>query len=137
MEETMTIDERYKYLRKMQRCYRKASRTERSIFLDEMEVITGLHRKSLIRLVKGTLTWKKRHRQRGRTYGPKVDDALRVIIKSFDYICAERLQPNLVWIATRVALRLLSSRALSSTQVQKLYHADRTTYLNKFTNKHR
>lgn len=103
MEEKMTIDERYKYLRKMQRRYREASKTERSDFLDEMEAVTGLHRKSLIRLMKGTITRKKRHKQRGRTYGPKVDDALRVIIKSFDYICAERLQPNLVWMSEHLA----------------------------------
>ncbi len=42
--------------------------------------------------MKGSLTRK----QRGRTYGPKVDDALRVIAESFHYVCAERLVPNLV-----------------------------------------
>ena len=36
MEEQMTIDERYKYLRKMQARYRKASRSEKSTLLDEM-----------------------------------------------------------------------------------------------------
>ena len=103
MEDKMTIDERYKYLRKMQKRYREASRSERSILLGEMETVTGLHRKSLIRLMKGVLTQKKRCKQRGRTYGPRVDDALRVIIKSFDYICAERLQPNLVWMSKHLA----------------------------------
>lgn len=103
MEEKMTIDERYKYLRKMQKRYRKLSRSERGILLDEMEIVTGLHRKSLIRLMGSTLTRKKRQKQRGCTYGPRVDDALRVIIKSFDYICAERLQPNLVWMSKHLA----------------------------------
>jgi hypothetical protein len=28
-----------------------------------------------------------------------VDDALRVIDESFDYICPDRLTPNLVWMA--------------------------------------
>jgi len=46
-EETMTIDERYKYLRCMKRRYRKANRKERSRLLDEMEAVAGLHRKSL------------------------------------------------------------------------------------------
>ena len=40
---------------------------------------------------------------RGRTYGPEVDDALRVISESLDYICADRLTPNLVWMATHLA----------------------------------
>ena len=31
-----------------------------------------------------------------------VDDALRVIAESMDYICAERLTPNLVWLASSV-----------------------------------
>ena len=62
-----------------------------------MEAITGLHRKSLIRLMSGSLQRKRRLKQRGRTYGREVDDALRVISDSFDHICAERLQQNLVW----------------------------------------
>jgi hypothetical protein len=32
-----------------------------------------------------------------------VEDALRVIHPSFDYICAERLTPNLVWMAQQLA----------------------------------
>ncbi|NLE43218.1 MAG: transposase family protein, partial [Chloroflexi bacterium] len=46
---------------------------------------------------------KPRRRQRGRTYGPELDDALRVIDESFDYICAERLTPNLVWMTQHLA----------------------------------
>jgi hypothetical protein len=44
-----------------------------------------------------------RGRQRSRSYGPEVDDALRVIVESTDYICAERLTPNLVWLAKHLA----------------------------------
>lgn len=99
LKETMTINERYKYLRVMQKRYRKSDKEKRGALLDEMETATGLHRKSLIRLLKGNLTRKKRKKQRERTYGPQVDDALRVILKSFDSICAERIQPNLVWMA--------------------------------------
>jgi len=32
-------------------------------------------------------------------YAPEVDDAVRVIARSLDYPCAERLKPNLVWLA--------------------------------------
>ena len=103
IEDKMTIDERRKYLRKMQERYLQASRKERGQLLDEMEAVTELHRKSLIRLMKGSLARQPRRRQRSRSYGPEVDDALRVIAESTDYICAERLTPNLVWLATHLA----------------------------------
>ena len=76
---------------------------ERGRLLDEMEAVTRLHRKSLIRLMWGSLGRKVRHKQRGRTYGPEVDHPLRVISESHDYICAERLQPTLVGMATHLA----------------------------------
>lgn len=41
-------------------------------------------------------------RQRGCTCGAEVDDALRVIAESCDYICAERLHPNLVAMAQQL-----------------------------------
>ena len=103
IEDKMTIDERRKYLRKMQERYYQADRKERGRLLDEMERVTELHRKSLIRLMKGSLQRKPRRRQRGRTYGPEVDDALRVLTESTDYICAERLTPNLPWLAKHLA----------------------------------
>jgi hypothetical protein len=99
----MTIDERLKYLRTMKKRYVKATRQEQARLLDEMEAVTELHRKSLIRLLNGSLVRQPRPKQRGRTYGSEVDDALRVISESFDYICAERLTPNLVWMAQHLA----------------------------------
>ena len=51
IEDRMTIDERRKYLKKMQERYLEADRPGRGHLLDEMETITGLHRKSLIRLM--------------------------------------------------------------------------------------
>jgi hypothetical protein len=103
IEDRMTVDERRKYLRKMQKRYRKADRKERGRLLDEMAIVTELHRKSLIRLMKGSLARQPRGRQRSRSYGPEVEDALRVIVESTDYICAERLTPNLVWLAKHLA----------------------------------
>jgi hypothetical protein len=102
-DDEMTIDERFKYLRKMKKRYINAGRKERGHLLNEMEAITGLHRKSLIRLINGNLKRRPRRRQRGRTYGPEVDDALRVIAESMDFICAERLTPNLTWLAKCLA----------------------------------
>ena len=67
-EEHMTIDERYKYLRMMQKRYQEAGRKERGELLAEMEVITQLHRKSLIRLMNGLVIRKRRKKQRGQEY---------------------------------------------------------------------
>jgi len=103
IEDRMTIGERRKYLRKMQERYLIADRSGRGQLLDEMQSVTGLHRKSLIRLMTGNLTRTPRRRQRGRVYGPNVDDAVRVIAESTDYICAERLTPNLAWLAKHLA----------------------------------
>jgi len=83
-EDEMTIDERWRYLRRVQTRYVKADRKERGCLLDEMEAVTGLHRKSLIRLMDGYLERKTRCAERGETYSPEVDDALRVIAESLD-----------------------------------------------------
>jgi hypothetical protein len=98
-EEKMTINERWKYLRTMQRRYTGADRKTKGQLLDEMEAVIGLHRKSLVRLMRSSLERMPRSREREETYGADVDDALRVIYESFDCICAERLTPNLVWMA--------------------------------------
>ena len=102
-EDAMTIDERRKYLRIVQPRYKIADRQGRGILLNEMQLVTGLERKTLIRLMQGDLKRQARKQQRGRTYGAEVDDALRVIAESYDYICAERLQPNLVAMAQQLA----------------------------------
>ncbi len=102
-KERMTIEKRYKYLRLMHERYWTGDKGERIRLLDEMEEVTELHRKSLIRLMRGGLESKRHRRQRGRTYGVELDDALRVISESMDQICAERLQPNLVWLAEHLA----------------------------------
>lgn len=102
-KEEMTIAERYTYLRLVQERYWAADRQGRSHLLSEMEEVTGLHRKSLIRLTRSRLERKRRRPLRGWTYAPEVDDALCTISESMDHICAERLQPNLAWIAEHLA----------------------------------
>jgi len=103
-EDRMNIDERRKYLRKMKKRYAQApTREEKGQLLDEMQVVTELHRKSLTRLVNGSLERQPRQGQRGRTYGPEVQYALSIIAESLDYLCAERLTPNLVWMANHLA----------------------------------
>ena len=97
--EPMNINERRKYLHKMWGRYKKANKMEKSKLLSEMEAVTGMHRKSIIRLLNNQLSRKKRTRERGRTYGVDVDDSIRKIANSLDYPCAERLHPNLYWMA--------------------------------------
>jgi hypothetical protein len=102
-EDKMTVDERYKYLRKMKTRYVKANRKGRKQLLDEMEQVTGLHRKSLIRLLNGSLQRTPRAKQRGRIYDGEVDAAIGVVSAVLDYPCAERLTPNLTWMAEHLA----------------------------------
>jgi len=99
----MTIDEQRKYLHKMRiRYWKVPDRGERSRLLDEMQAVTGLHRKSVLRLINGELARKPRRRQRGRTFGAEVKAAVEVIARSLDYPCAERLRSTLVWMAAHL-----------------------------------
>lgn len=102
-EDQMGIDERYKYLRGMQKRYGKAGRKERGRLLDEMIVVTGQHRKNLIRLMQGKIERRARQRQRGKRYGKTVEEAVKVIAESLDWICAERLQPCVGAMARQLA----------------------------------
>jgi len=95
----MTVNERRKYLHNIWGRYIDSSKREKSLLLDEAMKVTGLHWKSILRLLNGHLSRKPRTRNRGKSYGPIVADAVRMIAKSMDYGCAERLKPNLVWMA--------------------------------------
>jgi hypothetical protein len=99
----MSIDVKRTYLAVMQQRYQAADKQERSRHLDEMQAVTALDRKTLIRLMHSNLARQPRRKQRGRTYGAGVDDALRVIIDSFDHPCAERLVGNLDWMADQLS----------------------------------
>jgi hypothetical protein len=102
-DKLMSINERRTYLGIQVLRYANADKAERAQLLNEMEAVTRMHRKSLIRLLAGDLTRHPRQKQRGSTFGPEVDDALRVIVESYDYPCAERLTPNLVAMAQQLA----------------------------------
>ncbi len=100
----MTVDERRKCLQRMQRKYLAADRATQGQILDLLTEQTGLHRKSLVRLLRAKdLRRRPRTQQRGRVYGIAVDDALRVIWESLDYVCAERLTPALLPTARLLA----------------------------------
>ncbi len=103
-EDEMTLEERRKYLKRMKPRYVKAKRKERGHLLGEMEQVTGLHRKSLTRLLHGaSLERKKRVTPRERSYGVEVEEVIVVVWESLDYICAERLTPVLLSMAQHLA----------------------------------
>ena len=103
-DEAMTITERRKYLTKMQTRYRAANRPLRGQLLTEIEVITGMHRKSLTRLMaSSSLRRTPRRTARSRVYGPAVRQLVRTVWESLDCICAERLTPQLLVTARHLA----------------------------------
>jgi hypothetical protein len=105
-DDKMSVDERRKYLKLVMPRYVKAGRVERGALLTEMAAVTGLHRKSLLRLLHGPTLDRapKRPRLRRRRYGAVVADVVRVVWESLDYVCAERLTPVLVPTAQHLAL---------------------------------
>lgn len=93
----MTVDERRKYLKRMWPRYQKADRAERTRLLTEMEQVTNMHRKSLIRVLHASsLERKKRETPRSRSYGLDVERVVLKVWESLDYVCAERLTPSLL-----------------------------------------
>lgn len=103
-EEAMTINERRTYLKRMLPRYRAANRSARSALLTEMEEVTGMHRKSLTRLLHApTLVRTPRRTQRDRRYGLAVRQIVQVVWESLDYVCAERLTPQLLATAQHLA----------------------------------
>ncbi len=103
-DEQMSINERRTYLKRMRPRYRQADRVGRGALLDEMEAVTGLHRKSLLRLL-GIVSLERqpRRRQRGPTYGEAVERVVLQVWQSLDFVCAERLTPSLVPTARHLA----------------------------------
>jgi hypothetical protein len=82
------------YLRKLQVRYRKASKKERIIILDEVVKTTGYHRKYATALLNG-----KRERVQGpiqrprrRVYGAEEADAIMILVGFFDHICSQLLR---------------------------------------------
>src|SRR5216684_4200530 len=103
-EDEMNVNERRKYVKRMKVRYVAAKREERGRLLSEMEQVTGLHRKSLTRLMHAqSLERKKRATPRPRSYGLEVERIIVRVWESRDYICAERLTPGLLVMAEHLA----------------------------------
>ncbi len=99
----MTLEERRKYLKRVWPRYIQSDRKGRGALLVEMEQVTGMHRKSINRLMRsahqGSLERKKRSAPRPPTYRKEVNAVVGVVWESLDYICAERLTPQLLCTA--------------------------------------
>lgn len=74
--------------------YKAASKEEKGKILDEFTKVTGLHRKSSIRLLK-RVTHHRAGKRRGRPpeYGAEVAEALKAVWEASDRLCSKRLQP--------------------------------------------
>ncbi len=83
-----------------------------------MGAYTGLHRKSLIRLIGTELQRRPRSRERGYIYGSDVRAIVAVTAQALDYPCAEWLQPVLLTTAQHLARRGMLS--LNSAQEEQL-----------------
>lgn len=102
-EYPMPIQDRNQHLKNEQKLYRKAGRHKKGEMLTLLEEVTGLGRKTLISKLGSDLETKPQRKKRGRSYGPEVDDAIRVIWETLDYISAERLTPSLASMAKLLA----------------------------------
>jgi len=69
-EEPMTIEERYQDLRRMKKRYQKSEPPGTELPAERMEAYTGLHRKSLIRLLGTDLQRHPRSRSEAPTMTP-------------------------------------------------------------------
>ena len=90
----MTQEGMKEYAEAVRKRYEIATKEEKGKILDEFAKTTGLHRKSVIRLlnrpVRRGLT---KRRGRKRKYGASVAEALRSVWEASDHLCSKRLRP--------------------------------------------
>lgn len=84
------------YLSAIRHRYERATRTSKSKMLDEAVMVTGYHRKAIIRLLRPTDALKPSQRRgRGKVYGADLVDPLRKLWDATGRVCAQRLHPFL------------------------------------------
>ena len=100
----MSIDHRFEYLKQQYERYHAASREDKGRLLDEMTTYTGMHRKTVIRLMRSEpKRAPAKPRYKRRIYGTDVERVIRVIAKALDYPCRERLTPMLPTMADHLS----------------------------------
>jgi hypothetical protein len=84
------------YAEEIKKRYRRASRNKKRSLLDEFTEVTGLHRKSAIRLLNRiTEPEDKKKRGRKKKYGMREKEAIEQIWEASDRVCSKRLKPFL------------------------------------------
>jgi hypothetical protein len=83
-----------RYLKQLQARYRKASKNEKTVILDEYVKTTGYHRKHATAVLNGRRERVKRpiRRPRRAQYGVEEANALAMLADLFDDICSKRLR---------------------------------------------
>lgn len=92
----MSLPSRREYLRVLSERYRKAaSKKERSRLIDEGVANTGLHRKSLIRVLGRASDRDKGLPPLGRPrrYSPACAELLKRLYRASEYVCSDKLKP--------------------------------------------
>lgn len=102
------------YLEAIRSRYEEATKEEKGKILDEFTKTTGIHRKSVIRLLNRPSTKGGMTKKRGRPqkYGALVVEALRSVWEASDRLCSKRLQPfipELVQVLGRCGERPMST----------------------------
>jgi hypothetical protein len=76
--------------------YRSAQRMEKERILDELCAMTGWHRKHAVRALRANEALisdePEARRERGRTYGATIKDALTALWEASDRVCGKRLK---------------------------------------------
>ena len=72
--------------------YRSAGRMGKGRILDELCAVTGWHRKHAVRALASHVGISPARRQRSRTYGATIRDALVALWEASDRICGKRLK---------------------------------------------
>ena len=90
----MSKTSKREYLRELKKKYRRAGKKRKTQLLNDFCEFAGYHRKSALRLINNPLPsrW-KRPRPRKKKYSLETIEALKVLWRALDEICAERLHP--------------------------------------------
>ena len=104
VEVTVNQESVRQYLERQRERYRNAGKKEKGKILDEIEEVTGYHRKAAIR----ALSDRRREANGGRVgrpveYGPEVAAAVQVVHEAAGGIGARRLHPFVGELASRLA----------------------------------
>ena len=90
----MTRSSILEYVKAMWPRYLKANKREKGKMLDEFTLVTGIHRKAAIRMLRRQdRTREGRKRGRKKEYGPELIAVLEVVWEASNRLCSKRLQP--------------------------------------------